>query len=160
MRKTLALLLTMLMLCAPAAIIAEYETTVDITFDGEYYELEEYGFQIYLPSEWVVEDVNEESFFAYNGEMGHYMEILFLDADGTPLRDIAAEIAQEAGYLITEVTVNGLDFVFFEVPGEEAFGAFANSPDDSVCYWFMFCPLGDAEFEALALQIMASIQNT
>ena len=160
MRKTLALLLTVLLLCAPAAVLAEDAITVAITFDGEYYEFEDYGFQIAVPSGWVVEDEEDEVFFAYDEETGYCMEIMMIDAGGAALEDIAAEIAAQEGYTIMPAALNGFVFVFFEAAEEEVFGAFANNPDDSVCFWFMFWPLGDAEFGDLALQILATIENT
>jgi len=159
MRKILALLLSVLLLCAPALGMAE-SLTITPTFDGVDYVFGDFGFKITIPAGWIIEDEDEEYFFiTYDEETGEWMEIVIAETGGASIMEIAEHLADEEGWELASVTINDIDFILFEAAVEAEFGAFAYGPEEGLYTWFIFGPLGDDAFADLALAIVGSIQN-
>jgi len=156
MKRILALLLSVL-LCVPAAMEAG-SVTVDVAFDRDCYELGNLGFEICLPDDWVIEDGDEDFFLvAYDGKTDAGLVLYVFEADGASLAEIAGGIDEVEDFEVMMMTLNGIDFAFYEDAVDGMFGALTTSPDGEFCLWFMFAPLGDKAFEALALQILGSL---
>lgn len=156
MKKGLLLLLTLMLVCAGMTAVAE-ETTIEITYDGTYVESEEYGFKVYLPSEWNVYEDDDYYLYVGNVEETQYMAIQVFEAEGEELMSIAEDVAADEGIGgVAAMTINGIPFVLYEAPDQNFFGAFTNTEDNVYCIHFIFTPY-DEEFTDLATQIMASV---
>jgi hypothetical protein len=165
MKKTLAVLIALMMVLPVAALAEETQQayTVEITFDGSYVPFEEDGFQIYLPNEWIVYDMTPEweeqgIFFASGSEDGSQIMMLSVMAgEGYELTTLAEELsASFTGVQI--ITINDIGFVTYDIDESNSSGMVALN-ENGYAYNFVFTPADDDEFMALAMQIMASIQN-
>lgn len=158
MKKSLALILSLMLLCVGFTAVAEDTTTVDITFDGVYVPFEELGFQLLLPTDWVDYEQDTYYFFVGTEDQSQAMAIDILDVAGQTLEEVAQSVAEEESIgQVAGLTINGLPFYLYELADGSAFGAFTNTSDNAYCIHFIFAPGGDEAFGDLALQIMASI---
>ncbi len=165
MKKTLAIIIALMMVLPIAALAEEAQEayTVEITFDGSYVPFEEDGFQIYLPNEWVVYEITPEweaqgIFFASGSEDGSQVMMLSSFAgEGYEYADLVEEMST----LYTGVqliTINDIGFVTYDIDESNSSGMVALNENGNA-YNFVFTPADDADYMALAMQIMASIQN-
>lgn len=159
MKKTLALLMSVMMLCTAAFALAEDTITIDITFEGEYYQLAGYNAEIMLPSDWV-EFETEDAFFAAGLEDDSQQMAIYVaeDTGDYTLESLAEEMAADENYVnVAYVTINGIPFAIYEMADGSAFGAFAFTADDAHLIELMFAP-NDEAMSDLATQILASFR--
>lgn len=165
MKKTLAIFVALLMVFPMTAFAEEVQQsyTVEITFDGSYVPFEEDGFQIYLPNEWVVYEITPEweeqgIFYATGSEDGtKTMMLSVMDSESQEINALAEEMS--ASFTGVEIiTINDIGFVTYDINESNASGMVALNENGYV-YNFVFYPADDEEYMALAMQIMASIQN-
>lgn len=156
MKKTLALVLSLMLLCVGAVAAAE-DVTIEITFDGEEQLFEDFGFSILLPSDWVEYEAEDAYFMAGPESQEQVFMIDVFETEGVTLDEIAQDLADqmEVG-AVAPITINGIAFYLYEMPDQNAFGAFVNTENDVYCIHFVFAPY-DEDFMDLATQIMASI---
>lgn len=162
MKKILSLALSLVLMSVGVAALAETETqdvTIEITFGGEYVTFEDFGFMLMLPTDWEQYETDDLYLYVANADQTQGMGIDVIETDGSLTLDAAA--AQVAEQLEIEgvygLMINDIDFYLYELPDQNAMGAFSMTGDGYLIH-FIFSPF-DEDMSDLATQIMASIQN-
>ncbi len=166
MKKLAALFLCLSMLCCAAfAAATEPDTeeaeviSAEIDFDGSYIPFEQENLLIYLPDGWAIFEPEEDVYFSAGDETeGWRLALMVYASEGREMDDILARMQAKDG--VTDVRaayVNGISYVLYRIPEENAFCAATLSADDLSEYHFQFTPANDEEFLELATKILASL---
>lgn len=167
MKKLIALALALVLCLGCVSAFAEaLEVDVENAFDGVWVQFADFGFQIYLPSDWIEWELTEDElaegmFYSAVSEEGYGVDLYYGDASaaaGVDHATFAAGVAET--YPDAElITINGIDFVEYTDQEIGTCNLYAFGADDDG-YIFEFYPYDDADFLAgYALPIAASISN-
>ena len=178
MKKILALILAgMMAISAGAAVYAEEATEAAepevIEFDYQDVDQELYegtwintglGFDMYLPSEWTLLEVDEESDVVFQAaeseEGGRNVAVTYTEEGGVEsTEDLYAQL-EAGGYTgLQYVDMSGILGVGFDSDEKKVSGvAFIDT--DGALYTVVLGPTDDEEFQAIALNIFMSISPT
>ncbi len=159
MKKLLSVLLV-LALCCCALLTFATADTINITFDGVWYNFSFYGFSLYLPSYWYEYESSEVAYVFGNQRGTQTMIVDVLGSDYYSMNNLYQSMSSNRNFQGVEyLTFNGIDFVTYDMPNEDAYGLVTLSEDRSLVYYFEFSPYNDDELTNLAVQIMASIST-
>lgn len=167
MKKTLTLLLALMMVFAISSAMAEAATdsAIEVPYveNGTAVPFTDHNFQITLPSDWLVLEVTEEQaatgiiYSCANPEGTRTFTIAFTQFDAaTELDAVAAELAAVYPDVQT-LTINEIPFVTYSIAENDITGLATLDAAGTGMYQFVFYPASDAEYGPLALQIAASI---
>lgn len=162
MKRISTMALALLILLASVCATAQDAAPAGATYPGTWVEFED-GFQIYLPSEWIVVETDGEMqeagfFFGVTSEDGaQAMYVSWHDVQITQAADLLAGVQAEYPDAIA-LESNDIAFVAFEDAAEGAFGVAALDGAGGM-FTFMFYPLDDEAFVEQAVQIVSSISN-
>ncbi len=159
MKRTLVVLLALMMLCVSALAMAEAaaEVTVEVTFEGEWVEFEEYGLKICLPTDWVEYEVEEELYMAGTEDDTQLLVMNELELDEATIEALLAGLTDTEGLTdVAIVIINGVSYVTYVIEDDDVFGVVTITEAGAVLD-FMFAPNSDSDFVDLAMQIVASI---
>lgn len=170
MKRTLATLLVITILCFASAYAETTETTIpEIVFDettaayeGTWLTFDDDGFMVYLPSDWIDADVTDEmaasgTYYAATSADGAYaMTVSYAETEATTNDEIAAQLT-EAGYEnVTQLNLNGIDVVGYDITEQDVSGmTFADGAGGM--YIFSFMPSSDEAFAAIGQTIVSSL---
>ncbi|HNW87754.1 MAG TPA: hypothetical protein PLP25_10840 [Candidatus Limiplasma sp.] len=174
MKKTLVLILTLMLCLLAGGAVAETATEapandnavqVSPVENGTVVPFTDHNFQITLPSDWNVLEVTDDQasagiiFSCANPEATRSFNIAFSQFDtATDLNAVATELA--ATYQnVQMLTINDIPFVSYDVPANSVTGIATLNADGTGFYQFLFYPNTDADYSTLALQIAASINT-
>jgi hypothetical protein len=175
MKKTLALLLAMLLCLLTVGAMAEAAATeapadtqaieVPAVENGTVVPFPDHNFQITLPSDWNVLEVSEDQtaagviFSCANPEGTRTFTIAFTTLDtATDLTSVATELAS-AYENVQTLTINQIPFVSYDISASDVTGIATLDASGLGLYQFVFYPASDADYGTLALQIAASINT-
>ena len=164
MKKLLSIALIALLVLTATAAFAETAAPANAAFEGTWVQFED-GFEIYLPSDWIVSDVTEDMlnagiFYAVASPDGaHSMQVAWSeDAGATTAEEIKAQMETE--YTGVEIlNINGIEFVSYENTADDCTGIIALGQNGDM-FLFNFYPNSDEAFAPIAVTIATSIRNT
>ena len=165
MKKLISgILVALLVLSATAAFAENAAAPENAAFEGTWVQFED-GFEIYLPSDWIVSDVTDEMksagiFYAVASPDGaHSMQVAWSeDAGAATAEEVKTQM--EAVYTGVEIlNINGIDFVTYDNATDDCTGIIALGQNGDM-FLFNFYPASDETFAPIALTIAASIRNT
>ncbi len=165
MKKLISgVLIVLLVLTASAAFAEAAAAPENAAFEGTWVQFED-GFEIYLPSDWIVSDVTDELkaagiFYAVASPDGaHSMQVAWSeDAGAATAEEIKTQL--EAVYSGVELlNINGIDFVSYDNTENDCTGIIALGQNGDM-FLFNFYPASDESFAPTALTIATSIRNT
>lgn len=167
MKKMLAMLLAVLTLCFGAAAMAESVEVTDVegAFDGVWVQFENAGFQIYVPSEWIDQDVPDDAaesgfFFIATSEDGaKQMSIMYSDLDGATYthEDMKAELEASYPGATDDVTINDIQAVACYDSENDIYALAALDSEGTGMFVFYFQPASDDTMTQIADVIVASL---
>lgn len=162
MKKVLALILCLLMVCTMSAALAE--PSVEGLYDGSWVQFED-GFEIYLPNDWCsfecTEEMNAQGIFYVAGteDMSYSCTLAWkaLDAE-LSIEELQAQMVQT--YPDAEVVeVNGVGLITYVDSANNLLNCIALDAAEPGFYLFAFSPADDADFQMVAAAIASSIRN-
>ena len=162
MKKILALVMDLMMFLCSAAVAEEI--AYEEFFDGTWVQFEE-GFELYLPSDWLVLESTEEdleagiAFSVCSPDEAYYMALAWsgLEAELT-LEELQAALA-EAGYPVEPVEVNGIGLLVMADAENDTLSFIGMDGAEPGYYNFIFTPMSDENLQALASVIASSLRN-
>lgn len=162
MKKLLPLVLllaTVLVAAAGYAQAADGEPlAVQVTFDGEYWEFEDYNFKIMLPTDWVEAELENVDFVLVSPDESQLVGIHAEASEGETLETIVEQFLLDEAYEnVASVFFNDIPFVLYNNPENNLFGAFTLTDDGTELISIIFSPMSNPGISELAMQIMASI---
>lgn len=162
-KKVVAWVLSMLLMLSGAFALAELptpeEVSVDISFEGDIYPLEDFGLQMLLPMGWSYVEDDDVLFAMQNEETNQMMAAFLVPAeDHASAEDLMADVDEIDDMTGEYVTINGLPFVLYEYATQDLAGAFLITEEGEPMLHIVFGPASDAEFAGLRMQILSSIQ--
>lgn len=164
MKKLLSAVLVALLIFGCAAALAESAPPEGAAFEGTWIQFED-GFEIYLPSDWLVMDPTEEMktagiFYSVSSpDSTRNMSVAWAEATGiTAIGDLQAQLVTV--YPTAAIlTINDVDFVTYEDSTNDSTGIVALDGNGGM-FIFNFAPASDEAFGPIALTIAGSIRNT
>ena len=177
MKRTFAILMTLLMLFSASAL-AETAATTDATataipkivfdetaaaFQGNWLTFDNDGFMVYMPSDWVSVKVTDElltagTYYAAKSADGAFAMTVSYSAknDATTNEELAAKLT-EAGYEnVSQAIINGIGVVGYDMSAQDVSGmAFMDS--EGGMYVFSFTPASNETFAAIGQTIITSL---
>lgn len=166
MKKLAALFVSLCMLFSCAAF-AEEEVIVNIEdlYEGVWVPFEDDGFEIYLPSEWLIVELTEEEiaqsgiYFMVASEDGAYTASVAWQALEAEVDLAGLEASLAAGYPGAQIIATGnIESVCFADGENDMLGFALLDQEDLGMYLFCFTPASDADMQLLATMIMTSIR--
>lgn len=164
MKRIMSLLLVLALSFGCIAAMAEAEAPQNAAFEGTWVQFED-GFEVYLPSDWLVLDVTQEMadagiFYAVSSPDGaRSMQVAWAESvDAATAEDVKAQL--ETTYSGVEIlNINGVDFVSYDDLDSDCAGIAALDPNGGM-FLFNFYPASDEELAPMAATIASSIRNT
>lgn len=164
MKKVLSYILVAMLAFSCTVALAESDAPTNAAFEGSWVQFED-GFEIYLPSDWLVVDPTDEMlqsgvFYAVTSPDGaRSLQVAWSEEAGA--EDANAVKAQlEAAYTDVQIlNINGIDFVTYEDVQNDSTGIVALGANGDL-FVFNFYPASDETFGPIALTIATSIRNT
>ena len=164
MKKLLTLVLIAMLALTSSAALAESDAPANAAFEGTWVQFED-GFEVYLPSDWLVLDVTDEMiqsgvFYAVASPDGaRNMQVGWTEEAGAEdANAVKAEL--ETTYTDVEIlNINGIDFVTYFDAQNDSTGIVALGVNGDM-FVFNFYPASDEEFAPIAVTIATSIRNT
>lgn len=166
MKKLISLLLTVVLcLSACSFAFAEDVVEVDLCENGAWVPFTDYGFQVYLPSDWLVLETTDEqtasgviAVFA-SPDGARTFNVAYTEFDeATDLDAVSEELA--ANYdNVALLTINNTDYVTYDIPENDVTGLCTLGGSGIGFYQFVFYPASDEEYGQLAVQIAASLST-
>ncbi len=154
MKKLLALILVLAMCCCALPSFAAAGTG----YNGVWYNFSFYGFSLYLPSAWYEYEAPDASYLFGNGSGTQTMIVDIVGSDHVSLSSLYRSMSASGSFSDLEyITLNGVEFIAYDMPGDDAYGVAALSADSSLVYYFEFSPYNDDVLTELANEIMGSI---
>ena len=162
MKKLLALVMALMMLLCSAAVAEE--VAYEDLFDGTWVQFEE-GFELYLPSDWLVLESTEEelaagiAFTVCSPDEAYYMALAWsgLEAELT-IEELQAALV-EAGYPVEPVEVNGIALLVMADADNNTLSFIGMDAAEPGYYTFIFTPMNDENLQVLASVIASSLRN-
>ena len=162
MKKLLALVMALMMLLCSAAVAEE--VAYEELFDGTWVQFEE-GFELYLPSDWLVLESTEEelaagiAFTVCSPDEAYYMALAWsgLEAELT-IEELQAALV-EAGYPVEPVEVNGIGLLVIADADNNTLSFIGMDAAEPGYYTFIFTPMNDENLQVLASVIASSLRN-
>ena len=172
MKRTIAVLMTILMLCCVNAYAETADTAIqEIAFDettaayeGAWVNFEDDGFMLYLPTDWVDVEITDEmlasgTYYAATSADGAYAMAVAYTADTgvTTNEEIAAQLTASGYENVTQLTINGIGVVGFDITAQDVSGmSFADG--EGGMYVFSFTPASDETFAPIGQTIISSLE--
>ena len=164
MKKLVTLILIAMLALTSTAALAESDAPANAAFEGTWVQFED-GFEVYLPSDWLVVDVTDEMiqsgvFYAVASPDGaRNMQVGWTEDAGAEDAD-TVKAGLESSYTDVEVlNINGIDFVTYTDAQNDSTGIVALGVNGDM-FVFNFYPASDEEFAPIAVTIATSIRNT
>ena len=177
MKRTFAILMTLMMLFSASAFAETTETAdaaatsiPEIVFDetaaayqGAWLTFDDDGFMVYMPSDWVSVELTDEllaagTYYAAKSADGAFAMTVSYSAenDATTNEELAAKLT-EAGYEnVTQAIINGISVVGYDMSAQDVSGmAFMDS--NGGMYVFSFTPASNETFTAIGQTIITSL---
>lgn len=162
MKKTLAIILALVLALSCASVIVE---TVEMPFEGSYIAFEDYGFAICMPNDWNVIEVSEEAaaagiFYIFASPDGaRTVQLTYSDLDGTVIENSDMLVAAlSASYEnVNPVQLNNINFAAFTLPEQDMNALYSTCGQGTGLIGFYFTPASDADFGPIAEAIAGSI---
>ena len=162
MKKLLALVMALMMLLCSTAVAEEI--AYEEFFDGAWVKFEE-GFELYLPSDWLILESTEEelaagiAFSVCSPDEAYYMALAWsaLDAELT-LEELQTALAN-AGYPVEPVEVNGIGLLVMGDAENDTLSFIGLDAAEPGYYTFLFTPMSDENLQTLAAVIASSLRN-
>ena len=177
MKRTFAILMTLLMLFSASAL-AETATTTDaaatsipeIVFDettaafqGNWLTFDDSGFMVYMPTDWVDMEVTEDlqaagTFYATKSADGAFVMTVSYSPknNATTNEELAAMLTAEGFTGVTQAIINGISVVGYDMTEQDVSGmAFMDS--EGGMYVFSFTPASNEDFTAIGQTIITSL---
>lgn len=169
MKKLFALLLALMMLLSTAALAEETPVSVvqkvvfEEIFPGTWVQFEQ-GFEIYLPSDWLVLEATEEEqamgiAFSVASPDGAYMMTLAWSALEVEATILDMQEVLAAQYPVELIEINGIGMLVMGDPENDTLSIIAMDAAEPGYYSFVFAPMSSEELRAYATVIAASLRN-
>lgn len=163
MKKLLSAVLAALLIFGCVAALAESAAPADAAFEGSWVQFED-GFEIYLPSDWLVMDptdaMNEAGIFysVTSPDSTRNMSVAWADATGiATAADLKTQLATV--YPTADIlTINSVDFVTYEDTANDSTGIVALDANGGI-FIFNFTPASDEAYAPIAVTIASSIRT-
>ena len=164
MKKFLSAVLAALLIFGCVTALAESAAAPEnAAFEGTWVQFED-GFEIYLPSDWLVVDptdaMKEAGIFysVTSPDSARNMSVAWADAEGVATaEDLKTQMATL--YPTAEIlTINGVDFVTYEDTANNSTGIVALGATGGM-FIFNFTPASDEAFGPIAVTIASSIRT-
>lgn len=177
MKRTFAILMTLLMLFSTGAFAETTDTTAatattipEIVFDeataayqGTWLTFDDAGFMVYMPSDWKDVEVTDEmlasgTYYATTSADGAFaMTVSYSEKNDVTTNDELAAKLTEAGYEnVLQATINGIGVVGYDISAQDVVGmAFMDS--EGGMYVFSFTPSSNDDFAAIGQTIVSSL---
>ena len=163
MKKFFAMMIALIMMLS-CAVFAEEAINFEELYEGAWTNFEDDGFQMYLPTDWIPVEIDEETM----SSTGTYY--LLASPDFTRTFQVAWKdlgIAFDMEVLLADITLNYPEAVVMNVGNYEAVVAYNEtadfvafsvlSADGMELYTFSFTPASDEEMLTLASAMMSSL---
>lgn len=154
MKKIAALLLSLLCLMSAVAFAEDSAPTPEIEYEGTWKQVRDFGFQLYLPNDWVL-FTDEPDFMAGTQDATRYFWVETYESEGYSVDDVLLEFSQ----LYPDAQLMAFSearFATFSVAKADIYCGVTLSKDESKLYFFKFSPARDDAFISLAQQILSS----
>lgn len=161
-KKLLALVMALMMLLCSSAVAEEI--VYEEIFDGTWVQFEE-GFELYLPSDWLMLEPSEEeraegiAFSVCSPDEAYYMALAWSGLEAEMSIDELQAALTEAGYLVEQVEVNGLDLLMMGDAENDTLSFIGMDAAEPGYYTFLFTPLSDENLQLWAAAIASSLRN-
>lgn len=171
MKRIVALIIAAVLLMACGCVWAEEvnwsnleEQAADMIAMGEFVTLDEIGMKIWIPSSFIVVDLSDED--KEEGYIGFYISedesavisAMCVATDGMTMDDYKEELQNAGAEEIQDVIINGLAAVSYVMTSNDTM-CVAFVTDNGYIFEVAASPKSDEGFEAVAVFVMASIQN-
>ena len=162
MKKLLALVMALMMLLCSAAVAEEI--VYEDLFDGTWVQFEE-GFELYLPSDWLVLESTEEelaagiAFTVCSPDEAYYMALAWSGLEAELTLDELQAALVEAGYPVEPVEVNGIGLLVMADADNNTLSFIGMDAAEPGYYTFIFTPMNDENLQVLASVIASSLRN-
>ena len=160
MKRFLALVLAMMMLCVGVAVAEE---TV-YPYEGAWVTFED-GFAVYLPADWVEVEVQDEwleagiFYVAASPDGARTVQIAWAETEVTTYEELQAAMATVYPDATIVQNEAGIQFVTYENAENDVATLIALDATKNGMYLFNFTPASDEDFAAIALAIAGSLTN-
>jgi hypothetical protein len=163
LKKLLSAVLAALLIFGCVAALAESAAPENAAFEGTWVQFED-GFEVYLPSDWLVVDptdaMKEAGIFysVTSPDNARNMVVAWADAAGV---ETAADLKTQMAtlYPTAEIlTINDVDFVTYEDTANNSTGIVALDANGGM-FIFNFTPASDEAFGPIAVTIASSIRT-
>ena len=169
MKKLLALVLALLMLLSSAAFAEETAAVVseEIVFEemfpGTWIQFDQ-GFEMYLPSDWLVLEATEEEqamgiAFSIASPDGAYLMTMAWSALEVEASILDVQEVMAARYPVELIEVNGIGMLVVGDPDNDTISIIAMDGAEPGYYSLVFAPMSNEELRAYATVIVASLRN-
>lgn len=162
MKKLLALVLALLMLLSTTAMAEEIDYSQ--FFDGTWVQFEE-GFELYLPSDWLVLESTEEelasgiAFSVCSPDEAYYMALAWSGLEAELTIDELQAALVEAGYPVEPVEVNNIALLVMGDAENDTLSFIGMDAAEPGYYTFIFAPMSDENLQVMASVIASSLRN-
>lgn len=164
LKKVVSFILVALLAFSCTAAFAESDAPANAAFEGNWVQFED-GFEIYLPSDWLVVDPTDEMlksgvFYAVTSPDGaRSMQVAWSEEAGAEDAN-TVKTQLEATYTDVQIlNINGIDFVTYVDAQNDSTGIVALGTKGDL-FVFNFYPSSDEAFAPIAVTIATSIRNT
>lgn len=171
MKRTVAALMTILMLCcvsayAETAAVAIPEITFDETtaaYAGQWLNFEDDGFMVYMPTDWVDVEITDEmlaagTYYAATSADGTLVMTVTYTADAQILtiEELEAQLTTGGCENVMQVTINGISVVGYDLTAQDVSGmAFVDGVGGM--YVFSFTPVSNEAYAPIAQTMISSL---
>lgn len=151
----------MMLLCSTA--VAE-EIVYEEFFDGTWVQFEE-GFELYLPSDWLVLESTEEelasgiAFSVCSPDEAYYMALAWSGLEVELTIDELQAALVEAGYPVEPVEVNNIALLVMGDAENDTLSFIGMDAAEPGYYTFIFAPMSDENLQVMAAVIASSLRN-
>ena len=145
-------------------IVWSYEDIDPDVYDGEWFSFE-YGFDLYLPTDWEEADISDSDNMVYalnspDGKMSMAITCNTAEEMGTKaeLDAVKAALESEGFTGLADAEINGISTVGFD--GEQNVSGIAFVGESGNMYSIIVGPIEDEDSQAIALNIFRSFSET
>ena len=157
--KKIALVLLALMLAVGCAAAQE------LPFDAVRYELEDWGFSICLPEDWLEIELTDEDeedgviFCAMSPEGEHGMSIIFTDMEMELDTQALVEALEDSYSGVSVEEINDIEFVAATSAEDDSNLLCTVGASGQSVFMFIFTPASDRDFVSTSIAIAGSIDT-
>lgn len=155
------ILMALLGLCQAAGATGTEEKRIEVAIDyeGVWVPFEQYGFQLYMPNDWMTIAGQKDVYFsAVNLAASYGMWIEVIQNAGFSMDDLLLGLARTEDFThVTPLYLNNVAFVGYDHPENNLRGYVTLTADATTVLFFKFTPADEVDSTNLSEKIMASL---